>query len=326
MAWLTSGLQCGIAKLSFKSGHRYIANRFVAKIIPHTGDHSLITCSSDGQNSDDGQGACDLDVEPGNPNEFYSCGGVGVVNHIDLRIYAPATKLFKCQPIDDHEMIGDFIPLSRIAVDPMNPNLFAVSGWDKYTGLYDIRKFKRDGSTDFDQPIGCSYPPHLIGVREIVTGMAFSDQSELLVLYGDHSVCLFTRDMGLGHNPVPSSPFSARSEASEKVVPQLYKGFAKYERPKCVSFFGPKSEYVSGVLASSGTSDFKIWTPKPIDKDVLPTQTELDKQQHAQFLFLVVISSPLEILIVVLSFPPMRNDGYDVNYLDVHNGNDDEDK
>ncbi|KAK8577038.1 hypothetical protein V6N13_122033 [Hibiscus sabdariffa] len=293
MAWLTSGLQCGIAKLSFKSGHRYIANHFVAKIIPHTGDRSLITCSADGQ-----------------------------VRHAQISDHGVRTQMMAKELVIwtlNPEILMNLLLCWRWSGE-------SFSGWDKYTGLYDIRKFKRDGSTDFDQPIGCFYPPHLIGVHKIVTGMAFPDQSELLVLYGDHSVCLFTRDMGLGHNPVPSSPFSARSEASEKVVPQLYKGFAKYERPKCVSFFGPKSEYVSGVLASSGTSDFKIWTPKPIDKDVLPTQTELDKQQHAQFLFLIVISSPLEILIVVLSFPPMRNDGYDVDYLDVHDGNDDEDK
>ncbi|KAK8577102.1 hypothetical protein V6N13_122097 [Hibiscus sabdariffa] len=339
--------EAGIAKLTFKSGHGCIVNSFVAKIIPHTGDRHLITCSAEGQVrhaqiSDHGVktrmvanhmvGAFGLALEPGSPNVFYSCGGDGLVNHIDLRIYAPAAKLFKCQPIDDHEMIDDFISLSHIAVDPMNPNLFAVSGSDKYTRLYDIRKFKRDGSTDFDQPIGHFYPPHLIGVHQMVTGMAFSDQSELLVSYGDRSVCLFTRDMGLGHNPVPSSPFSARSEAIEKAVPQLYKGFAKYEWPKCVSFFGPKSEYVvvgtdsgrifiwkkkggelvrvieadkrivhfieshpqTGVLVSSGTCRYKIWTAKAIDKAVLPTQTELDKQQHAQFLFLIVISSPLE--------------------------------
>ncbi|KAK8549395.1 hypothetical protein V6N13_027149 [Hibiscus sabdariffa] len=185
---------------------------------------------------------CDLDVEPRNPNISYSCGADGVVNHIDLRIYAPATKLFTCQPIDDAMHIHQFIPLDHIAVDPLNPNLFAVSGSDKYTRLYDILKCMRDSSTDFDQFIDHFYLPHLIGEHlVVVTGMAFSDHSELLVSYSDSSVCLFTRDMGLGHDPVPFSPFSARNEASEKVIPQLYRGSAKFESGKAVTFLGPKS-------------------------------------------------------------------------------------
>ncbi|KAK8549400.1 hypothetical protein V6N13_027154 [Hibiscus sabdariffa] len=81
------------------------------------------------------EGVCDLDVEPGNPNISYSCGADGVVNH----------------PIDDAMPIRQFIPLDHIEVDPLNPNLFAVSGSDKYTRLYDIRKSMRDSSTDFDQ-------------------------------------------------------------------------------------------------------------------------------------------------------------------------------
>ncbi|KAK8577073.1 hypothetical protein V6N13_122068 [Hibiscus sabdariffa] len=101
-----------------------------------------------------------------------------------------------------------------------------------------------------------------------------------------------------------------------KVIPQLYKGHANYERVKCVSFFGPKSEYVvfgsdfgriffwkkksgelvhvikadkrmvnfieshlhTAALACCGTEDIKIWTPKAIDKAVTPTQIELDQQ------------------------------------------------
>ncbi|KAK8549392.1 hypothetical protein V6N13_027146 [Hibiscus sabdariffa] len=76
----------------------------------------------------------------------------GVVNHL----------------IDDAMPIRQFIPLDHIAVDPLNPNLFAVSGSDKYTRLYDIRKSMRDGSTDFDQFIDHFYPPHLIGEHLVV--------------------------------------------------------------------------------------------------------------------------------------------------------------
>ncbi|KAK8577085.1 hypothetical protein V6N13_122080 [Hibiscus sabdariffa] len=114
----------------------------------------------------------------------------------------------------------------------------------------------------------------------------------------------------------PSSPSSARSEASKNVIPQVNKGHANYERVTRVSFFGPKSEYVvigsgfgriffwkkksgelvhvikadkrrvnfieshlhTAALASCGTEDIKIWTPKAIDKAVTPTQIELDQQ------------------------------------------------
>ncbi|KAK8549390.1 hypothetical protein V6N13_027144 [Hibiscus sabdariffa] len=172
------------------------------------------------------KGALGLDIEPESPNIFYSCGGDGLVNYIDLRIYAPATRLFKCQSIDDGLSIFRILPVDHIAVDPMNLNIFAVAGLDKYTRLYDIRKSKRNGSTAFGQIIDHFYPPHLIGGDLAgVNRMAFSDQSELLVLYSDNSICLFTRDMGIRHDLVPFSPFSARSEA---VIPQLYKGFVEF--------------------------------------------------------------------------------------------------
>ncbi|KAB2045900.1 hypothetical protein ES319_D01G194800v1 [Gossypium barbadense] len=223
------------------------------------------------------------------------------------------------------------IALNAIAIDPRNPNLFAVAGSDEYTRLYDVRKYKWDGSTDFGQPTDYFCPSHLIGDDQVgITGLAFSDQSELLVSYNDEFIYLFTQDMGLGPNPVPSSPLSACSEpsemgldhsamsasameADEKAIPQVYKGHRNCETVKGVSFFGPKSEYVvSGsdcgrifiwkkkggqlvrvmeadkhvvncieshphttVLASSGIErDFKIWTPKAIDKATLPTNIE----------------------------------------------------
>ncbi|KAK8628123.1 hypothetical protein V6N13_063835 [Hibiscus sabdariffa] len=42
-----------------------------------------------------------------------------------------------------------------------------------------------------------------------------------------NSVYLFTRDMGLGNNPVPSSQSSTCSEANGKATPQVYKGHGK---------------------------------------------------------------------------------------------------
>ncbi|KAK8628112.1 hypothetical protein V6N13_063824 [Hibiscus sabdariffa] len=78
-----------------------------------------------------------------------------------------------------------------------------VVGSDQYARRYDIRKYKCHGSTDFGRPIVYFYP--LMG----------------------NSVYLFTQDMGLGNNPVPSSPSSAYSEENGKATPQVYKGHGK---------------------------------------------------------------------------------------------------
>ncbi|OMO53471.1 hypothetical protein COLO4_36721 [Corchorus olitorius] len=353
--------ETGHAKLSFHSGH--VGNVFQAKFMPYTDDRSLVTCAADeqaiivallqalishytvrhAQISERGvetkllakhQGRVHkLAIEPGSPHILYTCGEDGLVQHIDLRT-GTATELFSCHPINDSRRYPlQVIGLTAIAIDPRNPNLFAIAGSDEYTRLYDIRKYKWDASTDFGQPTDHFCPPHLIDGQVGITGLAFSDQSELLVSYSEESIYLFTRDMGLGPNPVPSSPLSACSEASamgldhsavsalakeadeisKEAIPQVYKGHTNCETVKGVSFFGPKSEYVvSGsdcgrifiwkkkggelvrvmeadkcivncieshphtmVLASSGIeNDIKIWTPKAIDKAVLPTNIE----------------------------------------------------
>ncbi|KAK8625218.1 hypothetical protein V6N13_090093 [Hibiscus sabdariffa] len=276
--------QTGRAKLTFQSGH--VSNVFQAKIMPYTDDRSLITCAADGQVrhaqllergvetrqlAKHERRAHKLAIEPGSPHIFYTCGEDGLVQHIDLRT-ATATELFTCLPIDDSKAYMPVVPLNTIAIDPRNPNLFAVAGSDEYTRLYDIRKYKWDGSTDFGQPTDYFCPPHLIGDDQVgITGLAFSDQSELLVSYNDEFIYLFTRDMGLGPNPVPSSPYSACSEANEvgpdnsameadeKAIPQVYKGHRNCETVKGVSFFGPKSEY---VVSGSDCGRIFIWKKK----------------------------------------------------------------
>ncbi|KAK8577072.1 hypothetical protein V6N13_122067 [Hibiscus sabdariffa] len=231
----------------------------------------------------------------------YKCGGSLYAIIIDLRTAAD-TKLLRCQPICGCRVRNPVISLYAIAIDPRNPNVFAVVGSNQYARLYDICKYKCGGSTDFGQPIDYFYPPHVI-----VSTNAISYQGELLVSYRDNLIYLFTRDMGLGHNLVPSSPSSSCSEANGKDIPQVYKGHGKKETDS-VSFFGPKSEFVvseSGngrvyiwkkkcgelvcakkehvlgvdcieshphttVLASSGADGIKIWAPNAIDKAMLP--------------------------------------------------------
>ncbi len=190
-----------------------------------------------------------------------------------------ATELFTCQTIDDRRRrFTSVIPLNAITIDPRNPNLFAVAGSDEYTRLYDIRKYKWDGSTDFGQPTNYFCPPHLIGDDHVgITGLAFSEQSELLVSYNDECIYLFTHDMGLGPNPLPASPVSMGSDASEiggdlqlaaspsamdtdeKVTPQAYKGHRNCETVKGVNFFGPQCEY---VVSGSDCGRIFIWKKK----------------------------------------------------------------
>ncbi|KAK8665236.1 hypothetical protein V6N13_005408 [Hibiscus sabdariffa] len=287
------------AKLAFQSGH--VNNVFQAKIMPYSDDRTLVTCGADGQVRQaqilergvetkllaKHQGrAHKLAIEPGSPHIFYTCGEDGLVQHIDLRTGA-STELFVCHPVDDSRAHMPFIHLNAIAIDPRNPNLFAVAGSDEYTRLYDIRKYKWHGSTDFGQPADYFCPPHLIGDDRVgITGLAFSDQSELLVSYNDEYIYLFTWDMGLGPNPVPSSPLSACNEASEtgldhsatdaneKAIPQVYKGHRNCETVKGVSFFGPKSDY---VVSGSDSGCIFIWKKKggelirvmEADKDVV---------------------------------------------------------
>ncbi|MBA0677058.1 hypothetical protein Goari_018486 [Gossypium aridum] len=213
-----------------------------------------------------------------------------------------------------------------------DPNLFAVVGSNEYTRLYDVRKYKWDGSTDFGQPTDYFCPSHLIGDDQVgITGLAFSDQSELLVSYNDEFIYLFTQDMGLRPNPVPSSPLSACSEpsemgldhsamsasameADEKAIPQVYK-----EHRNCETVKGKKGGQLIRVmeadkhvvncieshphttaLASSGIErDIKIWTPKAIDKATLPTNIEQFKPKPRGWMYRV--TTPQDLMLQLFS-------------------------
>ncbi|KAK8628132.1 hypothetical protein V6N13_063844 [Hibiscus sabdariffa] len=165
---------------------------------------------------------------------------------IDLRIEA-ATELLRCQPIGGCSVQNSIIPLYAIAIDPRNPNLFAVVGLYQYARPYDICKYKYGGLTDFGQPIDYFYPPH---------------------------------DMGLGHNPVPFSPSSSCCEANGNVYIWKKKGGelvgAKKEHVLEVDCIEPHPH--TTVLASSGADGIKIWTPNAIDKGKLAT-TKIEHEQ-----------------------------------------------
>lgn len=282
--------ETGRITLSFDSGHNH--NVFQAKIMPYTEDRSIVTCAADGQVRHaqipehgivdtkmlgrHGGRAHKLAIEPGSPHIVYTCGEDGLVQHFDLRTGA-STQLFICRSLRDRGYMP-IVNLNAIAVDPRNPNLFAVAGSDEYTRLYDIRKYKWDCSTDFGQPTDYFCPSHLIGDEDMgITGLTFSDQSELLVSYNDEFIYLFARDMGMGPNPAPASPVSTDSDAGEmgsdhhsavspldtdaevKFGPQVYRGHRNSDTVKGVNFFGPKCEY---VVSGSDCGRIFIWRKK----------------------------------------------------------------
>lgn len=174
---------------------------------------------------------------------------------IDLRT-KNATKLFTCILAD-----GKVNHLNAIAINPRSPNLFAIAGTDVYARVYDIRKYKFDGSTDCGYPSNMFCPLHLIdGDHNTgITGLAFSDQGELLTSYNDEHIYLFTMHHGLGpcadgvfpvssmvvDTGVGSSLASPLSQAGNQIGPQIFKGHTNCETVKGVGFFGPNCEYVT---------------------------------------------------------------------------------
>ncbi|CAM8990931.1 unnamed protein product [Rhodiola kirilowii] len=277
--------ETGNAKLTFESGH--LDNVFQAKFMPYTEDRTIVTCAADGQvrhvelldgglvettllSKHEGR-AHKLAIEPGSSHIFYSCGEDGLVQHFDLRI-PTATKLFKCYAHSTSHMP---VVLYAIAIDPRKPNLFAVAGSNRYARLYDIRRYKHDGSSDFGEPLDCFCPPHLIRNNKVgITGLAFSEQSELLVSYSGDNIYLFTSDMGSGTNTVQNSLLTTDSDAHEntvsgdsisksivvnKITPQVYSGHNNYETVKGVTFFGPNSDYVT---SGSDCGRIFIWKKK----------------------------------------------------------------
>lgn len=127
---------------------------------------------------------------------------------------------------------------------------------DEYARVYDIRSYRSEGWYNFTQPVDHFCPRHLIGNDHVgITGLAFSDQSELLASYSDEFIYLFAPDMGLG--PAPYS--SSTKTEEERRTPQVYKEHKNRETVKGVNFFGPKCEY---VVSGSDCGRIFIWRKK----------------------------------------------------------------
>ncbi|KAD3642116.1 hypothetical protein E3N88_31340 [Mikania micrantha] len=271
--------ETGCIKLSFNSGHNN--NIFHAKIMPETDDRSIVTCAADGQvrlaailecgnvetkllGRHKGR-AHKLANEPMSPQVFYTCGEDGLVQHFDLRT-RKATELFTCQPVRGR-YFTPVVHLNAIAIDPLNPNLFVIAGSDEFTRLYDIRRYTYDASAAFGKPVDHFCPEHLLGNENVgITGVAFSNQSELLISYSEEFIYLFSKDMGWGSN-INSvlddhHHLTANSESEidtdSKPGPQVFKGHRNCMTVKGVSFFGANEYVVSG----SDCGRMFIWKKK----------------------------------------------------------------
>ncbi|CAH8338633.1 unnamed protein product [Eruca vesicaria subsp. sativa] len=262
-------------KLSFDSGHSN--NIFQAKFMPFSDDRTIVTSAADGEVRyskilESGQvETCmlgihqgqvhKLAIEPGSPFSFYTCGEDAVVKHFDLRTQV-ATNLLTCKEAKFNLVVY----LNAIAVDPRNPRLLAVAGMDEYTRVYDIRSCRSESWYTYSEPVDHFSPPHLIGSEHAgITGLAYSEQSELLVSYSEEFIYLFSPDMGMG--PDPSSSSDTETAASETVTemkktmatPQVYKEHTNRKTVKGVGFFGPKCEY---VVSGSDCGRMFIWRKK----------------------------------------------------------------
>lgn len=182
-----------------------------------------------------------------------------------------ARRLFTCRKTNNTQTRGRIVHLNAIAIDPRNPNLIAVAGSDKYARLYDLRNYNWDASTDHGRPSNKFCPPHLLvddTSRLGITGLAFSEQSELLVSYFEENIYLFDSRMGLGPDHVSESEISGCTEGAEgltssdlypEICPQVYKGHRNYATVKGVSFFGPNCDY---VVSGSDCGHIFIWNKK----------------------------------------------------------------
>ncbi|PKA60759.1 Guanine nucleotide-binding protein subunit beta-like protein B [Apostasia shenzhenica] len=281
--------ETGFVKLSFSSGHKN--NIFQARFMPSSDDRTIVTCAADGEvrlavlqdggyfvttllAKHDGR-AHKIAIKPGSPHIFYSCSEDGLVQHFDLRTRS-ATKLFKCQAFQEKSFYMPIVHLNAIAIDPANHNLFAIAGSEEFARVYDIRKCRWDGKS-CRKPVDCFCPLHLIGENEVeITGLAFSEQSELLVSYNGEQIYLFSKRHGLGPDPLcdalphsmdmddtsytnEKSIYSSKENLNFEPEPEVYRGHSNRDTVKGVSFYGPHCEYVA---SGSDCGRIFIWRKK----------------------------------------------------------------
>ncbi|GKB19478.1 WD40 repeat-containing protein [Tanacetum coccineum] len=135
---------------------------------------------------------------------------------------------------------------------------------------------RHNASAAFGKPADYFCPKHLLVSSVGITGLAFSDQSELLVSYSKESIYRFSKDMGWGDESQVLYHYrlcvNSDAEMETKQDPLLFEGHRNYATVKGVGFFGPKCEY---VVSGSGCGRVFIWRNKDAK---LVRVIEADKQ------------------------------------------------
>lgn len=271
---------------SFHTGHSN--NVFHAQFMPFSDDRSIVSCAADGEVrhskiQEGGRVTTDrlvelefpihrLAVEPGSPHTFYCCCQDSSVWLFDLR-GKNAVELFKCRAA--YHFSSEAIELNAIAIDPRKPCCLAVAGADQFVRIYDTRKIRLDGNPSFGHPTEHFCPPHLIGNnKDGITGLAYSQTSELLASYSHDDIYLFTREHGLHFNniEVDERLLMDETEGTSHInasplpfcrdklpIPKTFKGHQNKHTIKDVNFLGPNCDYVTS--GSDGGYIF-IWRKK----------------------------------------------------------------
>ncbi|KAG2614293.1 hypothetical protein PVAP13_4KG380103 [Panicum virgatum] len=247
-----------VPTLSFHTGHSN--NVLHAQFMPFSDDRSVVTCAADGevrhsQIREGGRATTDKLVEL----EF-------AIHRLafDLR-GKHAVELFKCGAA--YHFTADATELFAIAIDPRQPCCFAAAGSDEYVRIYDTRKIRLDGNSIFGHPTEHFCPPHLIGGnKDGITGLAYSQTSELLASYSHDNIYLFSREHGLHLNNIEvdeqllmdgTNPLSCRRD--ELPIPKTFKGHQNQHTIKGVNFLGPNCDYVT---SGSDCGRIFIWRKK----------------------------------------------------------------
>lgn len=132
------------------------------------------------------------------------------------------------------------IRLAAISIDSRNSYLLAVGGSNQFACVYDLRRCQSGRFSNLYEPVDLFCPQHLLDIDVHITGLAYSQSSELLISYNDELIYLYQNNMGLGTSP-PSLPPDTRQQEE----PQVYTGHRNSRTIKGVSFFGPHDEYVA---------------------------------------------------------------------------------
>ncbi|KAM0058927.1 putative transcription factor WD40-like family [Helianthus debilis subsp. tardiflorus] len=145
----------------------------------------------------------------------------------------------------------------KLANEPASPHVFYTCGEDGLVQHFDLRT--GEATELFTcQPVR--------GDKNVgITGLAFSDQRELLVSYCEEFIYLFSKDMGWGSdiNSVIDDHHStvnpdSKMETDSKPGPQVFKGHRNCLTVKGVSFVGANKYVASG----SDCGRMFIWKKK----------------------------------------------------------------